>query len=205
MCCCWTMLAYILHAQYSAACSQKWKKTPVQTIRYVGLVHRCIYQYILHTAQYIQRYTTLYLESGSSRLASPFCLGCLLVYSSVQDEFGWCKSFLFFLTHIGKVSSFNGLSMGHATRFLLHRHRKARKESVNLWKATAFLPFQTLHKLADCPFHACSIRSRRILLVTEILRARTVILLLRVPNLRLGSSGRLRHHWIAMCSTKSCT
>jgi hypothetical protein len=30
---------------------------------------------------------------------------------------------------------------------------------VNLWKATAFLPFQTLHKLADCPFHACSIRS----------------------------------------------
>ena len=79
VCCCWTMLAYILHAQYSAACSLKWKKTPVQTIRYVGLVHWCIYRYILHTAQYIQRYTILYLESGSSRLASPFCLGCLLV------------------------------------------------------------------------------------------------------------------------------
>ena len=26
VCCCWTMLAYILHAQYSAACSLKWKK-----------------------------------------------------------------------------------------------------------------------------------------------------------------------------------
>ncbi len=42
-------------------------------------VHTGIYQVILRTAWYILRYTTLYLESGSSRLASPFCLGCPLV------------------------------------------------------------------------------------------------------------------------------
>ena len=44
-------------------------------------VHAGIYrdQVILCTAWYILRYTTLYLESGSSRLASPFCLGCPLV------------------------------------------------------------------------------------------------------------------------------
>ena len=42
-------------------------------------VHTGIYQVILCTAWYILRYTTLYLESGSSRLASPFCLGCPLV------------------------------------------------------------------------------------------------------------------------------
>ena len=43
-------------------------------------VHTGIYQVILLcTAWYILRNTTLYLESGSSRLASPFCLGCLLV------------------------------------------------------------------------------------------------------------------------------
>ncbi len=134
-------------------------------------------------------------------LHSPLVFQCVLV----QDEFRWCKSFLFFLTNIGKVSSFNDLSMGHATRFLLHRHRKERKESVNLWKATVFLPFQTLHKLADCPFHACSIRSRRIVLITVILRAWTVILLIRVLTLRLRGSGRLMHHCIVMCSTKSCT
>jgi hypothetical protein len=39
----------------------------------------CIYQCILRTAWYILRYTTLYLESGSSRLASLFCLCCPLV------------------------------------------------------------------------------------------------------------------------------
>jgi len=38
-----------------------------------------IYQVILCTAWDILRNTTLYLESGSSRLASPFCLGCPLV------------------------------------------------------------------------------------------------------------------------------
>ena len=38
-----------------------------------------IYQVILRTAWDILRNTTLYLESGSSRLASPFCLGCPLV------------------------------------------------------------------------------------------------------------------------------
>jgi hypothetical protein len=48
--------------------------------------------------------------------------------------------------------------------------------------------FQTLHPL-----------------ITVILRAWAVILLLRVPTLRLRGSGRLRHHCIAMCSTKSCT
>ena len=69
-------------------------------------------------------------------LHSPLVFQCVLV----QDEFRWCKSFLFFLTHIGKVSSFKGLSMGHATRFLLHRHRKARKESVNLWKSCPSRP-----------------------------------------------------------------
>ena len=80
---------------------------------------------------------------------------------------------------------------------------KARKESVNLWKATAFLPFQTLHKLVDCPFHARSIRCRKKLLITVILRAWPVIPPLRVHPLR--GTGRLLHHCIAMCSTKSCT
>ena len=70
-----------IHPPCTVQCNlqPKVKKKRVKAIRYVGLVHRCIYQYILHTAQYIQRYTILYLESGSSRLASPFCLGCLLV------------------------------------------------------------------------------------------------------------------------------
>ena len=42
-------------------------------------VHTGIYRVILRTAWYILRYTTLYLESGMSRLASPSCLGCPLV------------------------------------------------------------------------------------------------------------------------------
>jgi hypothetical protein len=71
------MLACILHAQYSAV-QRVLKKTRVPAIRYVGFLQSCIYQYILvlRTAWYILRYTTLYLESGSSCLASLFCLGC---------------------------------------------------------------------------------------------------------------------------------
>ncbi len=70
-----------IHPPFTVQCSlqPKVKKTRVQAIRYAGLSHSCIYQYILLTAGYILRYTTLYLESGSNRLASPFCLGCPLV------------------------------------------------------------------------------------------------------------------------------
>ena len=42
-------------------------------------VRTSIYLVIQRTAWYILRYTTLYLESGSSCLASLFCLGCQLV------------------------------------------------------------------------------------------------------------------------------
>ena len=63
----------------------KVKKKRVKAIRYVGLLHSCIYRYILRTAWYILRHTTLYLESGSSRLASPFCLGCPLVPCIARD------------------------------------------------------------------------------------------------------------------------
>ena len=111
---------------------------------------------------------------------SPLVFQCVLV----QDEFRWCKSFLLFLGHIGKELSFNGLSMGHDTRFLLQRHRKERKESVNLCKASAFLPFQTLHKLIDCAFHACSIWS-----IKKLINIRAP---LRVPS---GSTSGSTPSW----------
>ena len=57
----------------------KSEKIRVLVIRYVGLVRSCINLCILCTDWYILRYTTLYLESGLSRLASPSCLSCPLV------------------------------------------------------------------------------------------------------------------------------
>jgi hypothetical protein len=57
----------------------KVKKKSVLIMTWLYFVHTGIYQVILCTAWYILRNTTLYLESGSSRLASPFCLGCPLV------------------------------------------------------------------------------------------------------------------------------
>ncbi len=45
----------------------------------------------------------------------------------------------------------------HAAGILLHWHRKALNQPVNLAKASAFLSLQALHKLADRLFHAVCI------------------------------------------------
>ena len=72
---CLIMPAYILHAQHSLSCSQMWKKTSVQEINYVITAYNRISRYISSASCYILWYTTLYFESGWSRLANPFWLG----------------------------------------------------------------------------------------------------------------------------------
>ena len=56
----------------------KVKKTSVQEINYAITAYNRISQYIACAPCNILRYTTLYFESGWSRLANPFWLGCKL-------------------------------------------------------------------------------------------------------------------------------
>ena len=81
----------------------KVKKTSVQEIKYVIIPYNRISRYIACASCYILRYTTLYFESGWSRLANPFWLGSTLApgfaCSSIMISLGNSRYTMMFMVY----------------------------------------------------------------------------------------------------------